>query len=492
MRDKPASSGRAGSASRKKENKDKLSSGRLPEKAEKAEKEKKKRRKHREKPPQAVAASSSAAHVKATGAAPSPAAVRPGGMRVVNVVSFEDLGRIPVDTRALAGEVVETSQRLNGYDEMLRAQHQELVAARALLVSALAEQGELREAKLRAEQQVVELRLLLEYGEAARTEAARTARDFHAAMALQDDELKAAEAKLWEHREAEAKAFVERRRLWERTLEEWLRVGSSKRIDLVGGGGAGGAAAAGPAEQQSDVFNTLHQLLATEESEREAQQAYLQHAGEAERDADRALALGRAGWLDGQITALSEEHEGYAEQLASTLSRFLKDELERSNAQLVATEREAQLIEQRVQTLAYGHDERAEARRLALNTAVPPLLSQATALEAELSRRLASLPADHPSTQLALQGELTETALEEARLDKAEADRLYALLKSEKQAHTDTKAELDARGDDLRGLDDDFEVCALASDTVTCALLHRLTVMCVCLCLCVRAWRWYR
>ena len=160
------------------------------------------------------------------------------------------------------GEIGIVARRLYHCDAALRAQHEEIIEARSVLQEALGVQGELRETKLRAESEVRLLRILLEYQQAALTVGGAAASEFEEAMRIQGEELEVAESKLLAHREVESKAFLERRRLWDKCMDEWLPMSYSKRIDLSQGANV-------------DVFNRLRDLLATEQKERQAQQLFV-------------------------------------------------------------------------------------------------------------------------------------------------------------------------------------------------------------------------
>ena len=358
-------------------------------------------------------------------------------------VSFEDPTRLKFDMIALDPEIEEAASRLGRCEDALHLQHAEVMAAHEQLVRSTVTQGELREAKVRTEEQVTELRLVLEYAEAARAAAAAAARDFAQAAAMQEDELRAAESKLHEHRAAEVRASTERRKLWERWMSRWLAIGSSKRIDVEG-----------------DVFGRLRELLLTEQREREAQSAYLAHAGAAELDGDVARAEARCAWLEAQIIALQQEHTSYHGQLSENIIRHLKGELEISNAHVVSLEREVQAVQTGQAQLDGEVDARAAARGAVLDVVVPPLLEQAVALKGELARRLDSLPVDHPSALYARQKALVAEAQEEARVERVEAERLDALLRAEKAAHDITTSQLDDKVMQMGMSENEFETKA--------------------------------
>ena len=401
-----------------------------------------KKRKKREKLVQSTSpnqtGASSSAPVQATPAAPQPALI----------VSFEDPKRLAIDALVLAPEIDSAKRRLDTCDDALHMQHEELKASHEQLTKSTSTQGELREAKVRAEQHVLELRLVLEYQEAATRAAAAAARDFAHAYAVSEDELRAAEAKIHEHRAAEARAVGERRRVWERSMQQWLAIVATKRIDTAAAGA------------EADVFAKLRQLLVTEGRERQAQAAYLTHAAAAELDADVARLEARCMWLEGQSVALEEEHINFGQQLTSNLTGHLKSELEISNARVVALEREVHAVEARLASLDADVDERGAARGAALEASVPPLLEQAKKLDAEISRRLDALPVDHPAALLARQKALVAESEEAARRERAEADRLEGLLKAERAAHEITACGLDKKVAEMGVLGHEFELKA--------------------------------
>ena len=227
-------------------------------------------------------------------------------------------------------------------------------------------------------------------------------------------------------------------------MEEWLAVGPTKRIDV--------------SSLDADIFTKLRALLVREQSEREAQAAYLQRAVAAELESEAGRARARAGWLESQIAALQHEHAEFDGQLSNVLTRHLKIELEIGTAHVVALEREAGGVKSRLLRFDREHDAVNDRRLAALNALVSPLLQQAAALDGELANRLGSLPADHPSCQLARQRNLQATANETARVAREEADQLAVSLRAEKAAHAVTSSQFDAQMGALKGAAAEFSL----------------------------------
>ena len=347
------------------------------------------------------------------------------------------------DALALGGEIGIVARRLYHCDAALRAQHEEIIEARSVLQEALGVQGELRETKLRAESEVRLLRILLEYQQAALTVGGAAASEFEEAMRIQGEELEVAESKLLAHREVESKAFLERRRLWDKCMDEWLPMSYNKRIDLSQGANV-------------DVFNRLRDLLATEQKERQAQIAYLQHAKAAEEDSVHSRAHSRAAWLEEQVLALQQEHNDYEADLQRAIVTHLKEEMDIRDARVLGLEREGEAVKHHVNELGRRHDEHANQRLMNLTRAVDPLLSAAKSRGFDLAERAANLPADHPSAMLTRCKVILEASHEEGRVTRMECDKLNKQLRDERGAHKLARAQLEALAGRMGALEDEY------------------------------------
>ena len=270
---------------------------------------------------------------------------------------------------SLTHEIAKADDLVAHCEDALRLQHELLSTTRVQLVEADAAASEMREAKLRSEHQTAELQMLLETQQALYARSQADVASLEARLAQQGAELRAASEKMNAHREAEAKAFGERRRIWERTVEEWLASGAHKRIDPI----VYHAVTQRPPHtrhapdtrpthahrtpatrppcaharhmpalrthltlrslsrsrpaQNKDVFTRVQELLAEEQAQREAQTALLKAASTAEAAHQRMRTTAHVEHLSAQIAELGEKRVAFEDALAAALTAYLKGEL---------------------------------------------------------------------------------------------------------------------------------------------------------------------
>jgi hypothetical protein len=351
-----------------------------------------------------------------------------------------EIVRAEKDFLVLSGEVAQADDLLAHLERALEYQHELLVSTRSQLVAVDSASGGLREAKLRAEQEVVELRMLLEAQAAQHAAAQADAERLGEQVREQGEELRAAAAKIATHREAEAKAFVERRRLWEHTVEEWLQAGFTKRIDPI------------VYNVNKDIFVRLHELLSLEHAEREAQEQYLLHAGRVELDHLRSRLTAEVTELSAQLDALQSERFDFNAQLAASLTTYLKGELKAKGDWAAELERELSGMQVALRDMRREHDQREAARVRERDGSLEPLSLQLTSLaqkSASLVRERQALTENDPRKLLERQQELVERAQDEARRDRLAREKLAAELKAEKSAHAIVRSQLAERSGEI-------------------------------------------
>ena len=288
---------------------------------------------------------------------------------------------------ALASELDLSDALCANLEAALRVQATDLAQTRAQLIEADAQNGELREVKLRVEQEAYELRMLLDAAAARQAASQAEVERLNKAMAMQGEELRNAAAKIHAHREAESKAFAERRKIWERTVEEWLSAGFNKRIDPL------------VYNVNKDVYSRLQELLLEEQSQREAQMSYLKHATTAELQTLRAGMGAQIASLEQQHEALMAERFDFGERLTASLTSYLKGELASKAARVETLERELGAAHTAVRELRATHERHRQQQLDQLGNVLAPLSAEMSTLQqnaAAMAAERAKLADDDP------------------------------------------------------------------------------------------------
>ena len=277
--------------------------------------------------------------------------------------------RHATDMLALHGEVALSDGLVGRCEDALQRQHDLLAATRAQLVEADHINGELREEKLRAEQKAAELTLVLKT-QLARQQALQAELDKTIGeMAEQGEVFRQAAAKIAAHREAEAKAFGERRRVWERTIDEWLKAGFQKRIDPL------------LHNVNQPVYTRLGELLVEEQAQREHQMEYLKLAQAHEVETLRGRFAERLAESDAQYAQLREHQHDFDSSLAAALTEYLRGELAAKTSKVASLEREIRLLHGELRDTRERHDQRDAERQIVSATALDPLRQTMSQLE---------------------------------------------------------------------------------------------------------------
>ena len=340
----------------------------------------------------------------------------------------------------LTAELSNADDLVSSLDGALRQQHEVLMTTRQQLVHSEAARGELREARQRAEQEASELKLLLEAQAAQLASSKAHAERLGSQLASQGAELRAATAKIHQHRDAEAKAFGERRKVWERSVEGWLSDGYSKRIDPL------------LFNSNKDVFTRLQELLVQEQIERNAQAHYLDQSAALELANVREALEARVASAEAELAGLMAARHDFGAKLEAALTAYLKGELEAREQRIGSLEHELRQSHQRLSRLRETYDASTAARRSALDGALAPLTQQVSTLAEEstaLARRRQQFADGDPRKLLEEQQRRVVDAHEEAKRERLARERLAAELQAERASHAAAKAQLEKHAGEM-------------------------------------------
>ena len=213
-----------------------------------------------------------------------------------------------LEREQLRGELRLSESLLSLCDGALAAQDAMLVAAQQQLAESDAVAEECREARLRAEQQAAESAMLASHAAERQAEVEGDLAAAEAEAKRQSEAFRAGVLKMCAAREDEASAFAEKARVWERTIEQWLHDGFSKRIDPI------------LHSTNRPVFERLHELLAAERAGREQQLQILQAASRAEMDAQREAHDARLAAAERSRVELASRRADFDESLRGALT----------------------------------------------------------------------------------------------------------------------------------------------------------------------------
>ena len=351
-----------------------------------------------------------------------------------------DVLRREKDFQALRGELAQADELAAHLEHGLNYQARLLSETRTQLVRSDEHASDLRQAHVKAEQEAEELRLLLK---AASTKQAATSSELGRlgkAMNVQGEELRNAAKKIHAQREAESKAFQERRRIWERTVDDWLSAGYNKRIDPI------------VYNVNKDIFSRLQELLTEEQHQRDAQAALLKHASHAELETVQRSLGARVAELEREQEALFAERSNFNEHLASALTVYLKGELAAKAERVEQLERELRKTHDAVRDLRDLHIQDSRQRVQEMHSALAPVAAQVSSLEqnaAALAAERKLLADDDPRKLIERQQVMIQEAQAEAEKERVAKERMAAELKSEKAAHIVAKQQLEDRAQDL-------------------------------------------
>jgi hypothetical protein len=363
------------------------------------------------------------------------------------LISTVDVLRREADLVALSGEVARADELAADLEQGLRYQADLLATTRVQLIESDAANGEYRELKLRAEHEAGELKMLLDAAAVRQRGAEAEIQRLTKAVGVQGEELRTVAAKLHAHREAESKAFAERRRVWERTVEQWLSAGLNKRIDPL------------VYSANKDVYTRLQELLSEEQAQREAQTSYLAHASTAELEMLRASMGARIRELEIQNEALVAERFDFGERLGMALTKYLKDQLAAKATRAETLEREQQKLLAKLSELREDSEARGMRQVEVLKASLSPLAKQLESLghsTAEIHRTRQQLADEDPRKLLERQQRLLEEAQAEVQRGLAARDKLAAELRAEQSAHAIARQQLEAGVADLKSRSMEF------------------------------------
>jgi len=338
------------------------------------------------------------------------------------------------DMLALRSEVARADALIVCCEDALLRQHDFLTATRAQLVEADHFIGELREEKLRAEQAGAELKLVLKQ-QLAKQDAIEAQLDRTLAQMGEQGELfRQSAATIAAHRDAEARAFGERRRIWEKTIDEWLRAGFSKRIDPL------------LMNTNLPVYTRLGELLVEEQAQREHQMEYLKISQVHEVETLRAHFKQRLAEADAQYAELRQQTHDFDEALGVALTNYLKGELAAKTSKVMALEREVRLLQSELRDTRERHDHREAERQRHMESALAPLLEDVRRLEhgvSTMADERKQLAGSDPRVLIDRKQKLLDEAQAEAAKERSERERVEALLRAERTAHSSAKAALE-------------------------------------------------
>ena len=222
--------------------------------------------------------------------------------------------RLQLELVALRSEVATADALVARCEDALQLQAEQLSATRVQLVETERTVEDLREGKLRAEQEAIERQQQLEK-QLSKQAALQAVLDQTAAtMTKQGEDFRREAEKIAQHREAEAKAFGERRRLWERTVDDWLKAGFHKRIDPI------------VQNVNQPVYERLRELLVEEQAQREHQMKYLELTNGHELKTLREQMNRRLAESEAQHLELVQQKTDFSVALGQALSSYLKGE----------------------------------------------------------------------------------------------------------------------------------------------------------------------
>ena len=275
--------------------------------------------------------------------------------------------RFQYELAALRGEVGQADGLIARCEAALKQQHELLMAARAQLVEADTVNADMREDKLRAEHEAGELRVVLKSQMAKQVDLQAQLDKLMSDMAEQGEVFRQTAAKIAAHREAEGKAFAERRRIWERTIDDWLKDGFSKRIDPI------------LYSVNQPVYARLSELLSEEQAQREHQAEYLKLASAHEIQTLRGRLGERVSQTEALHAELVQQRSDFSAALSSSLSSFVKAEMAAKAARIASLERESRVILEELRDTRATHDRRDAERAAAVGATLQPMQVQACA-----------------------------------------------------------------------------------------------------------------